>query len=400
MIALIILMAGAIFATRRVPAPLVNLYARAIGQPTLNVLAQPEVVTQGNTTITLKQAVASASHTVLEFTIENPAFPHDLEAMYNLSIFSPLSPGKDLRLTGFARQAVFSRRESRQPGALRLTLELPAPASFEQPVTIEIKWLKVLEAQDGQQGQIRTLEGPWRFTFVPQVPEAQRRERRIPVQQIQSSDGVHVTVNSVQISSTETVVTYRLQGPANEYVQMLGAPRLVYQSQTFDGRSKGDDEGDSRMTSFPALPLEARHFELNFGPFWVSQTSPVTVTLGVAELQAGGQTIQIGEHALHFQKLRLTSEGFQLAYVPAEAADPWFALAGPGAVVQVTDDLGQHYVSGGESLDFDPQRGMAVEKQTFRLTQPLNEEATQLNIYVDRTGRVVAPVNFQIATSP
>lgn len=129
---------------------------------------QPQVIQRGDTTVRLVRVDVTASHTVVEFAIENPVFPQNFEAMYNLSIWSPLQPGKDLHLSGFAEEAVLGRRESRRPGVLQLELELPLPETMGQPVVIEIEELRVFEAEfSAERGKFHNLGGSWRFEFEP-----------------------------------------------------------------------------------------------------------------------------------------------------------------------------------------------------------------------------------------
>lgn len=362
---------------------------------------QLPVVQRGDTTVSLVRVDVTASHTVVEFAIEDPIFPQNFEAMYNLSIWSPLLPGEDLDLSGFTEEAVLGRRESRQAGVLRLVLELPPPANFEQPVVIEIEELQLLETETGaQRGQIHSLQGPWRFEFVPQVPESQRQERRILVDQAQQTDGIILTVTEVKISSTEAVVSYRLEESTNEHVEMLSAPRLTYQGQTFEGRARGGNVGDVKTVSFPVLPLNIGDFELAFGPFWVSRGDPVSFMLDVAKVQADGQMVRIGDYTLQFHHLANTPEGFRLTYVPTDVASAHFVLVGPGASAQITDNLDQHYTWAGANTGFDPEQGMVLKDQTLRVKGPLSEAVTQLRIQVSQPGKIVEPVSFQINTAP
>ncbi len=161
------------------------------GEPELEQQGSKEqlpVVQRGDTTVRLVRVDVTASHTVVEFAIEDPLFPRDFETMYNLSIWSPLQPGEDLHLSGFAEEAVLGRRNSRRPGVLQLELELPPPETKGQPVVIEIEELQVLEAEFGaEQGQFHDLGGPWRFEFVPvtsTVPTARLQTVEQAVQQV------------------------------------------------------------------------------------------------------------------------------------------------------------------------------------------------------------------------
>ncbi|HID61682.1 MAG TPA: hypothetical protein EYP49_02880, partial [Anaerolineae bacterium] len=120
--------------------------------------------------------------------------------MYRYSLFSPLQPGKDLTLKGFAESAVYSRRESREPGTLLLLLELPAPARPNTPVTIAFHQLRI---HDAARQKVLTFHGPWTFTFVPRRATAQKRLERIPLNQIVTTGPVHVEVRDMFLSETE-----------------------------------------------------------------------------------------------------------------------------------------------------------------------------------------------------
>ena len=391
---------GTAFVAKDQLRSLVRFYARPAQDTLPGALAQPQSVTLGDTRVTLVRAVASASQTVVEFTIESPVLAQ-VDASTELVLWSGLQPGQDLHLTGFAEQALLNSRVTRREDAIHLVLELPPPATFGQPVTIQFDELTFLQIPPGaQRGEPIALGGPWRFQFTPQLPPELQGLRRIPVDQSASQDGISVYVEELRLSSTETLVVYRLDLPPGEYMEPLGAPTLRYGQTVLDGQEKGDPTQPVSMLSFPALPEDVQQVELNFGPFLLSRHGPVELRLDLAALQGEGQVVQVENHRLRFLPIAPIPEGFQLTYEPADPASARLVLGRPGGVLEVKDDRGNSYPAQGGILEFDPENGMLLKRHEIRLTGPLDEQATQLILRADLVGVIIDPVQLSIALSP
>ncbi|MFW5943194.1 MAG: hypothetical protein ACOCXI_15425 [Chloroflexota bacterium] len=383
-----------------VPRPLLQLYARVVGGEAPSALPEPQSQTHGELTVTLVDAVASSSQTVVELLIEHPDFPTSREEMAGVTLGPGLLVGQDLHLSGFREQEVRMRHVRREAGALRLVLELPPPASFEEPMAITMDAVPLfVETGDGRRESL-TFDGPWRFEFTPQVEEAQQRQERFAVNQTATTGPIAITVGEVSLSATETVVAVHFEAPPDVAWSTLRVLELHYEGRRFDGRQlpvNGQRGGDNQLWSFPALPPGAEAFELVFNPMWYFVPDEVELALDVAQLRSGSQTALVKEHTLIFELSDSPeSAGFQLAYRPADESSEHFLLGAEGDWPALADDRGNEYTLSGGNLSFDPARGFAVEEHALYTQAPLHEEATTLYFRVEETGRVTEAVRMVV----
>lgn len=349
------------------------------------VSGPPVSATSDGLTIRLLNAVATSSRTTLEFALTHPDFPDDLEAMYGYSVFSPLQPGKDLILRGFAENAIYGRRESREPGTLLLSLELPPPAQTGAEVTVQFRKLRI---HDARSGKILTYDGPWTFTFIPRTVTEARRI--IPLDETIATDGVQIQVRELTLSESEAVVTYRiLSGP-----QMLGSPQLMCAGKAYPGRDlSGATEGWLR-TSFPVPPDETGTCRLVWGPFLVLAPEDIRLTLHWDALAREGEEVRFGEYAWFFEKPTVGPDATELVYAPAGEAAKRLVLATSPDTIRATDENGRAYPIESWHVEFDPLN-WTVKRQALYLGG-LVEPVKRLEIHTTQVGRVVEAVHLDV----
>ena len=347
-------------------------------------------VAHNGLTLRLDEAVATATVTRVRFTLRHPNFPPTMEGMYRYSIVSPLQPGKDLRLEGFTENTVYGRKESRDPGALHLELELPPPARPDTPVTVEILSLRI-HSEGPRQVTPLTFKGPWCFTFVP-VRGATETPKRVPLDRKVTVDGVTVEVRDVLFSPTETVVTYRYPGE----VQMLGSPQLECGDRVMVGQDRMAGDGPWLQTSFPALPPNATSCRFRFGPFLTVASADIRFTLHWDVLADRGEEVRVGEYAWHFAPPAMMKDHAELAYTPANDAARRLILVTAGDAVRVVDEGGTPYPVTSWRLEFDTTT-WAFKRQVLIL-EGLVEPVQRLDVHTTQVGHIVGPVEVEVPT--
>lgn len=383
------------------PSNLIAFYARPAETDPAQVLAEPIVRTSGSTTVALVNAVASSSQTVVEFVVEDESFPEDLQEMQNISIGPGPMPEAGLHLSGFTEANVLNWRTTRSAGQIHLIWELPPPAVAGEPVIIEIEELPLNRVKpETEQMAFGSLSGPWRFEFTPQLSQEQQRTQQFTVNQRKMSGPVAITVEDVLLSATETVVSVHYEAPPDIGWQPFGTPILAYEGETFEGRQKQASEAsdNEQVWSFPAVPPETTSFALAFNPLWLTVEDDVAITLDLDRLQSDEQVVDVGEYNLSFVLAPSPeSAGFMLAYRPADATSSHFLLDAPGEQLKIEDNLGNSYTVTGGNFDFEPDKDFALEQHAFYTHEPLADDANELTLRLERTGRVTKPVQFEIS---
>ncbi len=364
-----------------------HLYARPTQEDKITAPSPLSEVTSDHLTIQLVHAISSSSHTVVQFALKHPDFPNNLEAMYRYSLFSPLQPGKDLTLKGFAESAVYSRREGREPGTLLLLLELPAPARPNTPVTIAFHQLRI---HDAARQKVLTFQGPWTFTFVPRRTTAQKQMERIPLNQIVTTGPVHVEVRDMFLSETESVLTYRF--PAT--VQMLDSPQLTCGEYAYPGRDRGGLDGEWQQVSFPALPPDVSTCQVTFGPFLTFVPADIRFTLHWDRLTRGGEEVKGDKYAWHFKPPVVMVDRTEITYTPANEAARRLVLVTSTDTVQVRDEKGVVYPVESWQLGLDPKT-WTVEQQVLYL-QGMTEPREYLDMHITQVGHIVEAVSLKV----
>jgi hypothetical protein len=387
---------------------LIASYARSTEGALPNAAAgEAQVVSGEKATVRLTEAVASGSHTVVEFLITDFTLPADTDPAAPVSLHAaPLLNGDNLQLSGFTADTVLNASERREAGAIRFALELPPLAGEPAPATITFTRLQLMVDDPVQQrAETVDLGGPWTFRLSNQT--ISKVETR-PIEKRQSSGPVTVVMTGeIQLSESETLIPFRLETPPGMEASTTGAPQLQFDGQTFGGQGGGPDqyaerEDATRHYSFPALPSLQTDFTVEIGPFLVTHENPVQVILDVKQLRNGGQVITVQGHSLRFV-LTEGGEGmgFELRHEPADEADAHFMVKGKSyQSVQLVDDQGQTYTQSGGSALFEPEPEQAgrprLKSATFRFAEPLNENASQLILTSETTGELIAPVQVDI----
>lgn len=403
-LAFLVMATGTALAARvlPVPRPLLQLYARVVGDEAPSALPEPQSQTRGELTVTLVDAVASSSQTVVEVLIEHPDFPKSREGMEGVTLGPGLLVGQDLHLSGFREQEVRMRHVRREAGALRLVLELPPPASFEESLIITLDAIPLNVEADSQTGQrdFHTFDGPWRFEFTPRVEEVQQRHEQFAVNRSTTTGPITIRVNDVSLSATEMVISVHFDAPPHIDWSTLRVPEVHYGDQRLDGRQlpvNGERDGETQLWSFPALPAGVGSFELLFNPLWYFVEDEVELAFDVAQLREAPQMVRVGNQHLTFElSPSLESDGFRITYRPADEESAHFLLGAQHPPPALADDLGNQYTLSGGNLSFDPERGFAVEEHAFYTQAPLHEEATMLYFRVEETGRVTEAVRMVV----
>ena len=367
-----------------------RLYVRPIQGGNIPAASPLVEVTHDRLTVQLVHAISSSSHTVVQFALKHPDFPGDLEAMYKYSLFSPLQPGKDMIMKGFAENVVYSRRESREPGALLLLLELAPPAQPDAPVTIEFRELRIHNAETQK---VLTFRGPWVFTFVPQRATTPRPLKRISLNKTLKRGKIRVDIRELLLSETESVVTYRFSATA----QMLGGPRLSCDGHTYPGRDRGVLEDGWQQTSFPALSPDVSNCQLIFGPFLTFTPADIRFVLHWDRLTQGGEDVRVDDYMWHFEPPVLMADRTEITYTPANEAAKRLVLVTSSETVQVVDEKGVVYPVESWRLGFDPETWV-VERQTLYF-RGLVEPGERLNVRVTQVGRIEDEVTLDVPTN-
>ncbi len=212
----------------------------------------------GDTTLRLINVVPTASHTVVELMIEDPAITGAKSAAQRL--YAPLRES-DLHLEGFADQTIRSYAIRPALGCEHHILEL-APL-IEQDAAVVFEVITLLKRQPD--GTFEPVPGPWRFEFQPQVPAEQIRSRRILLKQVVRTDEVEIRLEEMLLSADQTVLYYRLGEPPERTV-FPETPLLRWDEQEVWG-SGGVPGADGRWeATFPPLPPDVRQVALVFPP--------------------------------------------------------------------------------------------------------------------------------------
>jgi hypothetical protein len=244
-------------------------------------------------------------------------------------------------------------------------------------------------------GKYETIPGPWRFEFIPDVPEEQRFSRRTQVNEERDVDGVKIRLIEIHESSSETRVSYEIITPRGINREPLGAPTISYGSQTFEGRDYGlMPDGTFSFVSFPPIPHDAGDIRISF-PHFRSLTGPsASFTINLPEVEGPQipltQTIEVAGRNLRFTELDIGGESeFRLTYVPADNASNDLELAGPGQLselIQASDDLGNSYVARASVTSVTGPLTSEIKKQSIRFGGQLPDEVSEVSISIGKTG--------------
>lgn len=387
------------------PTTLFSLYTglfTAQERPAWNSLPALQVATNDGTTIKLISAVSSSSHTLVELMIEDP----QIIGGANDLTFLPLREKINLKLSGFDGTKITGYQASHKPGRSHILLELPPLLDFDAPASIEIvdlrKWDSITE-------HYKTLPGPWRFEFTPKVPPQQRFDKRFPINQTTQVGDTKITLEKAQLSSTETIIHYRIEGTPR-IREGIGAPKLYYADHVIKGRSKSNTDGDSLLVRFPAVPRDIKEFKVVFGPFFSSTGDRASLAVELPPLDHVDltdlrepltfeldQVVPVGAAVFRFTSLTIEDSGFRLVYEPANENDERFVLAGPGSIVSARDDLGNIYPGEGQGTQLDLRAGTILMWQSLEFSGTLSGKATRLTIESDGTGVIgEAPFEFLV----
>ncbi|MEJ2749791.1 MAG: hypothetical protein P8183_18065 [Anaerolineae bacterium] len=366
----------------------------------------PQTVTVDETTLSLVKTTTSPTHFVIEFVIKHPLLPPTLEEMtdYNLA---PMPVDEMLALEGFddttglSNVSVNTRREA---GQIRLALELP-PLAGKGPHVITIKQLRLsVDIPAEERSQFYDLTGPWQFTVKPQAGAA--AVRRLPLDLQQRSSDILVTVQGdMQLAETETLVPYWFSSEAGE-VASLSAPVLTVNGEPLHGRERDNttavdaqaEQAGNRWLSFPPVPDSVSQVSLTLGPFMVDRAVEQQITLAVAQLQNGGQIVQIDGQSFRFTLDEGDGPGLTLTYVPLDEKGSRIMLRGlsSGEPLQAVDDLGTQYTEAGGTADFTPDEHSLLKSHTIEFAEPLLDNVKEITLTSQFTGFIVDAVTFDI----
>jgi len=340
-----------------------------------------QATTQDEVTITLTQAIASSTQTLVTLRIEVPGLPHDLEGMASFDLMSPLQPGRDLVLKGFVEQEVYTRRVQRQPGAFVLVLELPPPKHPQQPLSLEIRSLTILDAANQR---TLTYEGPWRFDFQPQTVAATPQRIQLSLDETVEQDGIRIEVKDGVISEGEMLVSFRL---TPEDVQLLGSPTMTCNGETWAERSRGQGQDGWQTLSFPGTPPPGTTCQLQFGAFLWFHPDDVSFQLDWDDLTKGGQQVVIRDMRYEFLPPEFTETGVVLRYRPLNDSARRFLLFTSTDSTRITDDAGREYQQTSWSLKLDPDT-WTIEQHTLYISG-LMEPVERLYLQTRQVGEIV-----------
>lgn len=373
--------------------------------PASNEALQTETVDE--TTVSLVKTTASPTHFVAEFIIKNPLLPPTLEEMTNYSL-GPMPVEEVLGLEGFddttglANVNVSTRREA---GQIRLALELP-PLAGKRPHVITIKQLVLsVDIPAEQRSQFYELPGPWQFTVEAQSGAAAVRQLPLDLQQ-RSSDVLVTLQGDMQLSETETLIPYRISSEAGE-ATALGAPVLtvngeLLQSRTRDNTVTVDAEAaqaSNDWLSFPPLPGSATQVTLTIGPFLLNRAVEQQITLDVAQLENGGQIVQIDGQSFRFVlDDGRSGPGLALTYTPVDETGSRIMLRGlsSGEPLHAVDNLGTQYTEVGGTARFTSDERSLVKSHLIEFAEPLLDDVTEITLTSQFTGFIVDAVTFDI----
>lgn len=367
-----------------------------------NALESEQVAVCGDTTVRLLYVIPSSSETLVELEIEDPG----IGTGSNDETFFPLQPGVNLNLLGFSTNDLLGPTQERvATGKQRMVLDLPPLSEFDATATIEFK---DLEKFNSSTGALTTIAGPWQLSFVPNVEAEQLVSKNFNVDKQVEVGDVQILLQRVHISTTETLVFYKIQAMKDIAREPLGQPTLEYAGQVLRAKSKYNID-DSLVLSFPALPDDVDQFTVTF-PRMMSLEGPgLSFSIPVGEHLSKpyakdesipiDQVVDINAVKFRFTDLTVSENSFTLCYQPFDKNQfSQLLLAGPGQVseiVEATDDKGNHYtvVSAGAIFDRESSK---LQEQQITFEGSLDPEASKLNIRINATGVIGETFVFNV----
>ncbi|MCR4394998.1 MAG: hypothetical protein NUV31_11560, partial [Dehalococcoidales bacterium] len=320
--------------------------------------------------------------------------------------FSAFRAGININLEGFKSNSLLSPEVVEvKPGKQKIVLDLPPLSNSDQLVTIELKNLQKVNRSTGVS---TTVEGPWLFSFVPNVKPEHLGLRKFNVDKQIEIAGYEIQLKEVQVSSTETLVYYQTQDAKNLARESLGQPELRYGNHVLRGKSKYNFL-DNSVLSFSPLPAEINHFTVVF-PRMITLNGPGAIfTLPLEQREkpyVGGdhvqlnQIVEVNNAKFQFFSLNISADSFTLHYKPfPEGQDYRLLLAGPGQVsdsVIAMDDRGSIFPVINAGSVFEKEGGFRLREQQITFQGKLDPEASELKIKVKATGTIGEPFIFDI----
>jgi hypothetical protein len=367
-----------------------------------NALDSEESASYDTTIIRLVYVIPSSSETLVELEIEDPQIGKGSSEV----TFVPIAPVANLTLLGFDADFILRSQQVKiAPGKQRIVLDLPPLTRMDAVATIQ---LKDLQKRSSTTGVLTTIAGPWLLSFMPNVQPERLISKKFDIHKYAKVGDVQVLLEKGLISSTETLVYYRILDTTNITREPLGQPTLIYADKVFRGKNKISSDG-SPVLSFPALPLNVSQFTVNF-PRMMSLDGPGgAFSIPVGNYLKNGyskdkkipmsEVVEFSSSKFQFTNLVVSENSFVLYYQPTSES-PWngLLLAGPGPlsdIIEARDDKGSLYKGTSSGATFDRQN-FNLKEQSIGFEGCLDPQSRELNLMMSSTGVVGEAFVFNI----
>lgn len=377
---------------------------RVFGErPTPIRVMQPQ--TANSVTLTLESVLTAATGTEVAFTLELP----DWAAASSVpQILGPISPGEDLRFSGFGPRAdgVFLRLKPHVAGEAvqQFVLFLGPITNLTQPPSITFTRLRL---QGDGQSEPTMITGPWTFALTREVLEVDQVLGSHDIGAQITHDGITVAVDRIESRSSGLYLQFAVSSQRPEpIIPVDPAPRLVFE----DGSSArpvavgpvdqtsstiGSGQTTHFLATFNPVRIRSAVARLEFGPFVTSNAAPSSivirnpfgawsadpVTIGGEQFRVADVTYRPDDHAL---AIAVTNQE------PVASASVLFLGVDAADSVVARDENGQeyHYSTASTGMRRQSDAALGAGRSTFEFTG-IEPSVQQLTLTVDHSSIVV-----------
>ncbi|MBT4512596.1 MAG: hypothetical protein HOC20_10360 [Chloroflexi bacterium] len=246
----------------------------------------------------------------------------------------------------------------------------------------------------------------------------------IEIGQAMEIDGVVVTLESIDASDTETLITYRYKSTSGLFVEPLGLPTIHLDDGTkyiadAIGIPTEIDVNEiayerKAKAAFPLISGETKVTAIDLGSYLVytSKSGSVELTLGDAvhnfnalsdgksQVVSLNERFSIEQAKYRFTDLKCTASdtdpGFVLVYEPMNDVASQTVLVGGLSDVKLRDDLGNEYFNTSASAKWYPDDGQKMKCESLHFEGLPNAAATTFSLEFSGIARITDSYVFDV----